>query len=267
MPVRKNNRKQAKKAPAKTARQKSVVKKTHSPTSAGGGKKQRMIFRALPAGNTTFKPRRPFGNPVSAVKPNPNFVPIPPTNKQPADLSYNLADAVTPAVIQNIQNAKQLVFHSVGDTGDVNGNGISRELATQMEAQYTAAAANSQPAFFYHLGDVVYYNGVTTDYRDQFYDPYKFYPPVIMAIPGNHDGQTIVNPGNPPDPEPSLKGFFTNFCDSARNPSQSSPYRYTMNQPWPYWVLNTPMATLIGLYSNVDGSLDDRNSSSHLQFS
>ena len=135
-----------------------------------------------------------------------------------------------------------------------------------MEGQISSGDAGN-PAFFYHLGDVVYYNGESVDYRDQYYDPYKFYPPVIFAIPGNHDGQTIINKGDPPDPEPSLTGFFANFCDSKRTPSQSSPYRYTMDQPWPYWTLNTPLAGFIGLYSNTGGSLDLATDKIHPQFS
>jgi len=238
----------------------------NKPVKKSKPKPLRMTFRARPAGNAVSKPRRPFGDPVAAPKPHANFVVIPSTNKQPKDLSYDLADAVTPAVIQAINSSGQMVFFSVGDTGDINGTGITRLLAEQMEELYNSAPASSQPAWLYHLGDVVYYNGETTDYRDQFYDPYKFLASTIFAIPGNHDGQTIVNKGDPPDPEPSLKGFFANFCDSKRQPSQSSPYRLTMDQPWPYWTLNTPLATFIGLYSNVDGSLDNWNDNQHPQF-
>lgn len=225
-----------------------------------------MKFRPRPAGNSTSKPRRAFGDPVAAPKPNPNFVVIPSANKQPKDLSFELASAVDPGVISAINATGQMVFFSVGDTGDINATGLTRDLAVQMEALYNGSPANNKPAWLYHLGDVVYYNGEETDYRDQFYDPYKFLDSAILAIPGNHDGQTIVNKGDPPDPEPSLKGFFANFCDTKRQPSQSSPYLLTMNQPWPYWVLNTPLATFIGLYSNVDGSLDDSTGKQHPQF-
>lgn len=275
MPAGKKEKKKSKKASSKKGaalKAAKTSKKTKSKKSAGAssgtaaGKGHKMTYRPRPVGNTTSKPRRGFGDPVSLPSPNPPFAVIPSTNKQPADLSYDLAGAVDPSVIQEIISSGQLVFHSVGDTGDINGTGITKDLATQMETQYNTAGGSGNPAFLYNLGDVVYYNGMTTDYRDQFYDPYKFYPPTIVAIPGNHDGQVIVNKGDPPDPEPSLKGFFANFCDSKRNPSQSSPYRYTMNQPWPYWVLNTPLATFIGLYSNVGGSLDLPTDSHHPQY-
>ena len=34
-----------------------------------------------------------------------------------------------------------------------------------------------------------------------------------------------------------------------------------MTQPYVYWTLNTPFATIVGLYSNVDGTLDARGTS------
>ncbi len=241
--------------------------KVSSRASKTNVKKLKMQFRARPPGNKTSKPRRGFGDPVAAPAPKISFVAIPSSHKLPSDLSYDLADALDPGIIQTITNSGKMVFHSVGDTGDINGLGITLDLAEKMETQGTSGSGAASASFFYHLGDVVYYNGESVDYRDQYYDPYKFYPPVIFAIPGNHDGQTIINKGDPPDPEPSLTGFFANFCDSKRNPSQSSPYRYTMDQPWPYWVLNTPLATFIGLYSNVGGSLDLATDKTHPQYS
>ncbi|HET6253317.1 MAG TPA: metallophosphoesterase [Puia sp.] len=246
-------------------------KKSGKKSSAKSGKKSSskpllMKFRAKPAGNASSKPRRAFGDPVAAPKPHPNFAAIPSSNKQPKDLSYDLASALDADVIDAINTSGQMVFFSVGDTGDINATGFTRDLAEQMEALYNSSPANSKPAWLYNLGDVVYYNGESIDYRDQFYDPYKFLNSTIFAIPGNHDGQVIVRKGDPPDPEPSLRGFFENFCDSKRQPSQSSPYRLTMDQPWPYWVLNTPLATIIGLYSNVDGSLDNWTDNQHPQF-
>jgi Calcineurin-like phosphoesterase len=245
------------------AKQKKSKSKSKGAVSSA---QHKMKYRPRSKPNKNFKPQRPFGDAVSPTKPDPSFAAIPSTHKMPSNLSYDLSAAIGQAEISRINAAGQLVIHAVGDTGDINGLGLTKDLALQMGTQYSNTDPK-RPSFFFHLGDVVYYNGVSTDYRDQFYDPYKFYPPVIFAIPGNHDGQVIVNKGDPPDPEPSLTGFFANFCDKGRNKTQSSPYRYTMNQPWPYWVLTTPFATIIGLYSNVDGSLDPWNDSTHPQFS
>jgi hypothetical protein len=39
-----------------------------------------------------------------------------------------------------------------------------------------------------------------------------------------------------------------------------------MTQPYVYWVLDTPVVTIIGLYSNVDGTLDARGTSEQQQW-
>lgn len=224
-----------------------------------------MTYAKRSAANMNFKPRRPFGDPLAPNKPDPSFAEIPSFNKMPKDLSYDLEQAIGKSEVKRITDAGQMVFHIVGDTGDINSLGITKDLSDQMESQYSTGDKNN-PAFLYILGDLVYYNGAATDYRDQFYDPYKNYPNVIMAVPGNHDGQTVVNKGNAPDNEPSLYGYFRNMCDKKRTKTESSPYRYSMDLPWPYWVLNTPYATIIGLYSNVDGTLDKWNDKKQPQF-
>jgi 3',5'-cyclic AMP phosphodiesterase CpdA len=122
-----------------------------------------------------------------------------------------------------------------------------------MEQQVTEDKVKA--AFLYHLGDVIYFNGQSSLYKPQFYEPYQYYPNLIFAVPGNHDGDTQVHPGDPPDPEPSLTGFMRNFCDTVATPM---PYRHTMTQPYAYWTLEAPFVTIIGLYSNVEGCLDPR---------
>jgi Icc-related predicted phosphoesterase len=220
-----------------------------------------MKYKALPASNTFSKPRRPFGDPVSPLKPNPGFNPIPADHVMPGDLTYDLEKMLGPDKIASIQAAGKLIFHSVGDTGGVNGTGIQDELAVQMEEQITSAAPGDAPAFFYHLGDVVYYNGQIAGYKPQFYEPYQYYPAPIFAIPGNHDGDNVVT-----STETSLEGFFENFCAATRAPAEESPYAYTVDQPWPYWTLKAPFVTIIGLYSNIEGALDDRSGNEQPQY-
>jgi hypothetical protein len=107
--------------------------------------------------------------------------------------------------------------------------------------------ANKRQAFFYHLGDVVYYCGQEQYYYDQFYDPYRDYDAPIFAIPGNHDG--CVFTGGPK----TLAGFLENFCANApeHNSDAQGVSRTTMNQPGVYFTLNAPFVKIIGLYSNV----------------
>jgi len=40
----------------------------------------------------------------------------------------------------------------------------------------------------------------------------------------------------------------------------------SMTQPYPYWTLEAPFVTIIGLYSNVEGSLDARGRSDQQHF-
>ena len=83
------------------------------------------------------------------------------------------------------------------------------------------------PAFFFHLGDVVYNFGEGQYYYDQFYEPFRAYDRPIFAIPGNHDGMVF---GDEPDlPRvPTLTAFLRNFC--AEEPG-SSPTRGRSSAP------------------------------------
>lgn len=203
---------------------------------------------------TFHKKRRDFGNPIEYAKQNPHFIAPPVANTTHLTLPL---DVILPGIDQKIEQAGQLVFHTVGDTGGINdGSVMQTTIAEYMEAQIQYAPDPEKPIFFYHLGDIVYFNGESSQYPQQFYEPYQHYPAPIFAIPGNHDGDTHVQKGDAPDTEPTLTGFMTNFCDSQAR--FIFPYRETMTQPYVYWTLEAPFTTIIGLYSNVDGLLDGR---------
>ncbi len=199
------------------------------------------------------KPRRAFGNPVSPLKDMTRFEPIPQPAPGNLAVPFNIFD---PKASAAAENAGKLVFHCVGDTGGIHGVATQEAIAVAMENQIKNAAEGDVPAFFYNLGDVIYFNGQSTLYKTEFYEPYQYYPALIFAIPGNHDGDTQVYSGDLPDTEPSLYGFFQNFC--ASTPQHLSPYRMSMTQPYVYWTLDAPFVTIIGLYSNVEGALDAR---------
>ncbi len=201
---------------------------------------------------TFHKVRRAFGDPVEAPKQHPRFEPPPFTNN--TNLLLPL-DVVLPNVAQHVEAAGQLVFQAVGDTGGIHDDSLAQvAVADHMEAQIASAADRDKPQFFYHLGDIVYYNGISYHYPEQFYDPYKHYPAPIFAIAGNHDGDTNTRPTDETDPEPTLTGFMRNFCDTQTR--YIDTYRPTMTQPYVYWTLDAPFLRIIGLYSNVDGLLD-----------
>src|SRR5260370_7682451 len=151
-----------------------------------------------------------------------------------------------------------MVFEGGGDTGGVKGTETQEGLAAVMGEEIDDSRTNNLPAeeplFFYHLGDVVYFNGMSTDYPTQFYEPYQNYDATIVGIPGNHECDTRTRKGDVADDETTLFGFIQNFC--APTSQFIFKHRPTMTQPYVYWTLDTPLATIIGLFSNVDGELD-----------
>ena len=160
-----------------------------------------------------------------------------------------------PTIEKDAKAAGKLVFHAFGDSGGIYGTEAQDAVAKAIEAQIEQSDAASKPKFLFHLGDIVYFNGEDKLYVTQFYEPYQNYNAPIFGIPGNHDGDTHVKPGDPADTDPSsLFGFMQNFCNSAG--VNKFKHRSPMNQPYCYWTLEAPYVQIVGLYSNVDGNLD-----------
>jgi hypothetical protein len=161
--------------------------------------------------------------------------------------------ALFPRRARAIEQAGQIAFHMVGDTGGINGRGAQQNVADHMARQIHDLELAEQPSFFFHLGDIVYYRGEECQYHDQFYYPYQNYPAPIFAVPGNHDGETTDAPHS------TLAPFMRHFCASSPDHSVTAGHsdRPTMTQPNCYWTLRAPFVTLIGLYSNVTGELDN----------
>ncbi|HTJ49407.1 MAG TPA: metallophosphoesterase [Cyclobacteriaceae bacterium] len=190
---------------------------------------------------------------VTSQKPQP--LPRPEGN---APYHLDLANVLPTDEIKEIIQNGYMRFHAVGDTGGV--------LDPHYQMQVAELMANDIPSknirFFYHLGDVVYFYGQSTDYYGQFYDPYVHYAAPIFAIPGNHDGEVQHND------DASLHGFTENFCSPYPQPTHESgdSSRDAMTQPNVYWTLETPFATIIGLYTNVpEGGYLDKTQISWLK--
>jgi predicted phosphodiesterase len=113
--------------------------------------------------------------------------------------------------LQQITASGSITFHCVGDTGGIHEPQNQFAVADAMAADLAGKSYQSgKPAFFYHLGDVVYYLGQEQYYYEQFYDPYRDYDAPIFAIPGNHDGMV-----SPSLEQKTLEGFLDNFCTDA----------------------------------------------------
>jgi hypothetical protein len=158
-----------------------------------------------------------------------------------------------PQLIQQIQQANQIVFHALGDSGAVTaGAKYQNELnvTDQLALDCHTSTAADHPAFLFHLGDVVYDFGEEQYYYDQFYDAFRNYPGPIFAIPGNHD--SFITPGTATANQP-LKIFERNFCaqDWVITPEARSLHRTAMIQPGVYFTLDAPFVRIIGLFSNA----------------
>jgi len=143
---------------------------------------------------------------------------------------------------------QQLFFHIAGDTGGIKSPSFQKLVAEEMAKQCADPAET--PSFLFHLGDIVYHFGEADQYERQFFKPYANYPLPIYAIAGNHDSD--VNPAAK-KPYESLSAFSSVFCGTApRNvPFGEKKDRKSGVQPNIYWTLQTPLANIIGLYSNV----------------
>jgi hypothetical protein len=208
--------------------------------------------------NITHRARQP-GSSLAQTNP-PRIIerePIPdrfkPNKKAPFHM--DLSEVLTEAEVAEIVKLGRMTFHCIGDSGGVKRPEAQHLVAQGMERSATHPST-TPVSFCYHLGDVVYYNGEVPDYWDQFYEPYEHYPLNIVAIPGNHDGELLNRQAT------SLEGFYKNFL--AKKPGtftheSRDSGRAALNQPYFYWTLITPFATIIGLYTNVPehGWIDD----------
>jgi hypothetical protein len=152
------------------------------------------------------------------------------------------------ATIAAVEQAGQIVFHAVGDTGSVKGPSSQSLVADKMVSDFTEDDPADVPTFFFHIGDVVYNFGEAQYYYDQFYDPYRDYPAPIIAIPGNHDGEIYAG-----DPRPTLDAFLRNFCSAGpeHTPEATGLVRTSMIAPGVFFTLEAPFVRILGLYSNV----------------
>ena len=187
----------------------------------------------------------------SPLYPGSKAQPLPaPTGQAPYRM--DLADII-PDAVEAMKKAGGMAFHMIGDTGGVQDPKPQELVASGLETDAGQAGPYGVPGFFYHLGDVIYFDGEASEYFPQFYQPYEHYPNPIIAIPGNHDGDRYDD-GKLVNPEPSLAPFVRNFC--AANPGEHTAEareatRTAMTQPNVYFTLNTPFATFVGLYTNV----------------
>ena len=175
----------------------------------------------------------------------------PPAGQKPLDFS-----TIDGKENQRIVSSEKMSFAMVGCTGDpVTGK--------KTKAVAKAMIADDDTSFFYHLGDIIYMVKATTNapeiadtpalWNSQFYAPYTDYPKCIVSVPGNHDGKSTP-----------ITNYLDAFCSAPSKwpapwTGNTTDKRPAMIQPYVYWRFDTPLAYIVGLYSNIanGGILDD----------
>ncbi len=160
-----------------------------------------------------------------------------------------LGEVIGDAGVAEIETAGEIRFHALGDSG-VGHADEAEQVSDEMAGDYRPTGGGVNPAFMFHLGDVIYGPGKEAHYTERFFRPYRHYPGKIIAIPGNHDGEV-----HSADDEPSLSGFKSNFCLAQPSVPEAASsvgiYREMVAQPGVYWMLDAPFVRIIGLYSNL----------------
>ncbi|HUI94421.1 MAG TPA: metallophosphoesterase [Xanthobacteraceae bacterium] len=191
-------------------------------------------------------PLNPLTHRNTSFQPLPRPLGLPPYN-------YDIAEHF-PAIAQAIGAKGPMVLHVVGDTGGVQDAEFQSNVAEHMIDQLISGKGG-KPQFCYHVGDVVYFTGMKDEYYAQFYEPYAHYDVPIFSIPGNHDGEV-----DDPTAQTSLDGWVQYFMQAHPDvdPLSKDAPRVQLDLPNVYWTLVTPMATIIGMYTNVPehGSID-----------
>jgi hypothetical protein len=201
-----------------------------SAKSSGTAQASRFRIPSIPGGH-------------KAVPKNSTY-PLPPVR---GDSIMTMADIVGADAASEIEASGRLIFHALGDTGrgpHSDEETVAEAMALDIDPEHHA----NSPAFLLHLGDVIYGDGKIDLYDDEFYRPYKDYPNKVIAIPGNHDAEQglLVD-------KKSLEAFMQNFCaPPGTQPPMAQRFGAEMvNQPGVYWMLETRLLNLIGLYSNA----------------
>jgi DNA repair exonuclease SbcCD nuclease subunit len=95
---------------------------------------------------------------------------------------------------------------------------------------------------------------------------YQNYDAPIVAIAGNHDGDTRTRTVDTPDGESTLYGFVQNFCSPTAE--FLFKHRAMMTQPYVYWTLDARWqrslgSTRMSMVSSTPKALSSSNTGSH----
>jgi hypothetical protein len=164
----------------------------------------------------------------------------------------NLADALDAQgaeIEAEIRKAGQLVFHSVGDTGNTRGPRYMDEVADKMLADFDDADPCSVPSFYLHLGDVIYSFGEAQYYYDRFYDPFAIIPRPYSPSPATTTAWWHRSPPWRVWPRLSRTSVRPAILRIALR-NRVSWRAQAQLQLGVYYTLEAPFVRILALYSN-----------------
>ena len=98
-----------------------------------------------------------------------------PVPKIEGDGVIDLSEIIGSDGVDEIEKLGEIRFHSLGDSG-VNHAEEAEKVAEDMATDFKPGAGSLNPAFLFHLGDVIYGPGKAEHYGERFYRPYRHYP-------------------------------------------------------------------------------------------
>lgn len=203
---------------------------------------------------TTFVVRHPSDDPAykiidelnaeGRIKPLP--FPLPRGGVEPV-LTLEQVFGGNATAIGNITAHGQIVFHALGDCGNVGSPVTQNRVADKLVSDFQDHAMET-PQFALLLGDVIYNFGEARYYYDQFYEPYRDYPAPVLAVAGNHDGMV-----SPLAHVASLEAYLRNFCAERFeiSPDAGGLMRTAQIQPGVFFTFEAPYVRILALYSNM----------------
>jgi hypothetical protein len=198
----------------------------------------------------TFDPKDVYAD--SAVVATPVIEAIPaPWKKSPV---MALADVLGNAVVQQIQNSGQIVFHSGGDTGGVTEPSHQFAVADAMTDDLTGKDySRGRPP----RSCSIWETSSTSLARNVITTINSTIPTATTAVRSLPFPEVTMGALFPLEPvKYSLQPFYEHFCSKTptNDPSAKGFARTTMPHGGVYFTLNAPFLKIIGLYSNTGES-------------
>jgi hypothetical protein len=138
-----------------------------------------------------------------------------PTGQPPYRL--DLAD-VLPDAVKTMNELGGMIFHITGDTGGVLDPAPQLLVANGLQQDAEVKGTFGSPAFLYHMGDVIYFDGQAAEYYPQFYRSWQFLETTMATA------LTSGSLATPSRHSPRLCAISVNQSPESIHPTRETPY-------------------------------------------